>query len=288
MKQVTFIFTVTLLVFSSAYAQNRAGVKGSAQGESQTKAQTTNQSAALETGAQLSAELLTTLDARKVKPGDEFKMRTLKPVFAGGKQVIGKGSVLTGHVMEAAQAESKKGVSQLKLSFDQLTNKNLTLPFSATIEQITQASVASQTQMGDLSATSETSGGSTTRTSTSRSGSGSAGSGGLVGGVTGAVGNTVGGVVGTTTETVNGTVNGVTSVAHQATGAVIATTSETLNNTAANAKGLIAISSESSAQASGNSTLSLTGKDVRIEKGAVFLLRTDKSLNLGANQTANK
>ena len=244
----------------------------------------TSRSAALETGAQLSAELLSTLDARKARPGDEFKMRTLKPVLVGGKQAIGKGSVLTGHVVGAAQAEGKKGVSQLKLSFDQLTNKNLTLPFSATIEQITQASVAGQTQVGDLSAQSETGVAATSRTSTSRSSSGSAGSGGLLGGVTGAVGNTVGGVVGTTTETVNGTVNGVTSVAHQATGNVIATTSETLNNT----KGLIAISSESRAEASGNSTLSLTGKDVRIEKGAVFLLRTDKSLNLGANQTANK
>ncbi len=288
MKQVTFIFTVTLLVFSSAFAQNRAEVKGSAQGESQTKAQTANQSAALETGAQLSAELLSTLDARKARPGDEFKMRTLKPVLLGGKQVIGKGSVLTGHVVGAAQAEGKKGVSQLKLSFDQLTNKNLTLPFSATIEQITQASVAGQTQVGDLSAQSDTGVAATSRTSTSRSSSGSAGSGGLLGGVTGAVGNTVGGVVGTTNETVNGTVNGVTSVAHQATGNVIATTSETLNNTTANAKGLIAISSESRAEVSGNSTLSLIGNDVRIEKGAVFLLRTDKSLNLGANQTANK
>jgi hypothetical protein len=31
--------------------------------------------------------------------------------------------------------------------------------------------------------------------------------------------------------------------------------------------------------------LSLTGKNLKVEKGAVFLLRTDKSLNLATDQT---
>jgi hypothetical protein len=39
------------------------------------------------------------------------------------------------------------------------------------------------------------------------------------------------------------------------------------------------------AEASGSSTLSLSGKNMKVEKGAVFLLRTDKSLNLATGQT---
>jgi hypothetical protein len=228
----------------------------------------------------LSAELLATLEAGKAKPGDEFKMRTLKPLLVGGKEVIAKGSALTGHVVESAKAQGKEGASRLQLRFDQLRNKNLTMPFSATIEQITQVSVNTQSQIDDLGASSGASGGvganaggaAGSRTSAS-GGSG----GGLLGGVTGTVNNTVGGVVGATT----GAVGGVVDATGQVTGQVIATA----NGATANAKGLIAITSTSSAEAGGNSTLSLTGKNLKVEKGAVFLLRTDKSLNLATDQT---
>ena len=74
----------------------------------------------------------------------------------------------------------------------------------------------------------------------------------------------------------------------QVTGRVIATSSQTVNGATANAKGLIAITSTSSAEASGSSTLSLTGKNMRVEKGAVFFLRTDKSLNIDANQEPDR
>jgi hypothetical protein len=102
----------------------------------------------------------------------------------------------------------------------------------------------------------------------------------LLGGVTGAVNNTVGGVVGATT----GAVGGVVDTTGQVTGKVIATSSQTVNGAAANAKGLIAITSTSSAEAGGSSTLSLTGKNMKIEQGSVFSLRTDKSLNLATGQ----
>jgi hypothetical protein len=103
----------------------------------------------------------------------------------------------------------------------------------------------------------------------------------LLGGVTGTVNNTVGGVVGATTGAVGGVVDATGQVTGQVSGQVIATA----NGATANAKGLIAITSTSSAEAGGNSTLSLTGKNLKVEKGAVFLLRTDKSLNLATDQT---
>jgi hypothetical protein len=280
MKRLVLLFAVTVVVSSSALAQGSARGAASARGGAKAEAQNANQAVVVDSGAQLSAELLSTLEAGKAKPGDEFKMRTLKPLIVGGKEVIAKGSALTGHVVESAKAQGKEGASRLQLRFDQLRNKNLTMPFSATIEQITQVSVNTQSQIDDLGASSGASGGvganaggaAGSRTSAS----GGAG-GGLLGGVTGTVNNTVGGVVGATT----GAVGGVVDATGQVTGQVIATA----NGATANAKGLIAITSTSSAEAGGNSTLSLTGKNLKVEKGAVFLLRTDKSLNLATDQT---
>ena len=279
MKRLVLSFAVTALVCSSALAQGSAKDATSARGGAKAEAQNSNQTVILDSGTQLSAELLATLEAGKAKPGDEFKMRTLKPVIVGGKEVIAKGAVLTGHVAESAKAEGKEGVSRLRLSFDQLRKKNLTTPFSATIEQITRVSINSQSQIDDLGAPSGAGrdAGGAARPRTSASGNSN---GGLLGGVTGAVNNTVGGVVGATT----GAVGGVVDTTGQVTGQVIATSSQTVNGAAASAKGLIAITSTSSAEAGGSSTLSLTGKNMKIEQGSVFSLRTDKSLNLATGQ----
>jgi len=281
MKRFLLFLAVNVLVCSPAPPQESARGSASAQGKANAVAQTANQAIILDSGTQLSAELLAALEAGKAKPGDEFKLRTLKPLTVGGKEVIAKGSTLTGRVVESARAEGKGGVSRLKLSFDRLRNKNLTQPFSATIEQITQVSINSQSQIGELGAPSEAVVGAGAASRTSASGRSN---GGLLGGVTGAVNNTAGGVVGATT----GAVGGVVETATQATGNVIAASSQTVNSAAANAKGLITITSTSSVEAGGSSTLSLTGKNMRIEKGSVFHLRTDKSLNIDASRTPNQ
>src|SRR5262245_12667319 len=279
MKRLVLFLALTFLVCSSVLAQGSAMGSASARGGVKAEAQNADQAVILDSGAQLSAELLATLEAGKARPGDEFKMRTLKPVIVGGKEVIAKGSVLTGHVVESARAEGKEGASRLQLCFDQLRNKNMTTPFSATIEQITQVSVNNQSQIDDLGASSGSGGAARSRTSSS-----GGSNGGLLGGVTGAVNNTVGGVVGATTGAVGGVVDTTGQVTGQVTGLVIATSSQTVNGAAANAKGLIAITSNSSAEAGGTSTLSLTGKNMKIEQGSVFSLRTDKSLNLATGQ----
>src|SRR4030095_496446 len=203
MKRLVLFSAVTMLLCSSVLAQGSARGSASARGGAKAEAQNANQTVILDSGTQLSAELLATLEAGKAKPGDEFKMRTLKPVIVGGKEGIAKGAVLTGHVAESAKAEGKEGVSRLRLSFDQLRKKNLTTPFSATIEQITRVSINSQSQIDDLGARSgaRTEAGAAARPRTSASGSSS---GGLLGGVTGAVNNTVGGVVAATTGAVGG------------------------------------------------------------------------------------
>jgi len=281
MKRLVLFFAFTVLVCSTTLAQGSASGMASAQGRAKADAQTADQTVILDSGTQLSAELLATLEAGKAKPGDEFKMRTLKPVIVGGKEVIAKGSVLTGHVVESARAEGKEGVSRLKLSFDQLRNKNMTAPLSATIEQITRISINNQSQIDDLGASSGASGRTGADTGGAARSRTSSSNGGLLGGVTGTLNNTVGGVVGATT----GAVGGVVDTTGQATGQVTGQVIATANSATGNAKGLISITSTSSAEATGSSTLSLTGKNMKIEKGAVFFLRTDKSLNLATGQT---
>lgn len=280
MKKTLALITTSLLLISNIYAQDRASAKTSAQNNAQANATSDQGSITLDSGTQLSAELLSSLDASKVKPGDEFKLRTIKPVMANGKRVINKGATLIGRVAEVTKAEGKSGLSQIKMTFDQLRNQNLTIPFSATLEQVTQVSLNNQSSLGDVDSMVQSSGSARTQTSTSRSG------GGLLGGATGIVGGTVGTVTNTTNNTV-GAVGSTVNTAGQQVGRVVASTSQTAGQTAAGASqipGLISISSETSADASASSTLSLTGRNVHIDKGAVFTLRTDKQVNISSNK----
>lgn len=282
MKQFVSLFVFAILLCSTTLAQEQTRATGAAKGSAQTQAEAANEASSLAAGTQLSAELLSTLDAKQAQPGEQFKMRTLKPVMMNGKQIVAKGTVLVGHVVEATRAKSKEDVSQLKLSFDQLRNKNLTLPFSATIEQITQATVNHQAQLESLNNDLGLAGASTSQTSAAGRASGN--TGGLLGGVTNTVGSTVGGVVGTTTGAVNNTVGGVTATTQQTTGVLLGASAETLNSTAGRTTGLIAISSDTNAEAGSSSMLTLTGRNVKVEKGAIFTLRTDKTLNITAER----
>lgn len=271
MKKTTILISGVLLISVLVQAQSQTTVQGTAQGSSQSQVRKGDNTATIASGTQLSAELLTQLDTKKAKPGDEFKLRTINPVMVGGKRVVNKGAFLIGRVSEVTKAEGKRGTSQLKLTFDELRNKDLSIPFSATLEQITQVSSHSQAGSDDLGLM--TQGSSSTRSQTSGSG------GGLLGGVT----NTVGSTVGSVTTTTNNTISGATNVTEQALGRVIASTSGTVGNATSGigkGTGLIAISSNTSAEAGASSTLSLTGQNVRIEKGAVFMLRTDKSVDV--------
>lgn len=276
MKKITTLISGVLLISILVQAQSKTTAQGTAQGSSQTQVHKGENTATIASGTQLSAELLTQLDTKKAKAGDEFKLRTINPVMVGGKRVVNKGAFLIGRVSEVTKTEGKRGTSQLKLTFDELRNKDLSIPFSATLEQITQVSSHSQAGSDDLGLMTQGS-------SSTRSQSSSSGGGGLLSGVT----NTVGSTVGSVTTTTNNTISSATNVTEQALGRVIASTSGTVGNATSGigkGTGLIAISSNTSAEAGASSTLSLTGQNVRIEKGAVFMLRTDKSVDVSGRK----
>jgi hypothetical protein len=92
----------------------------------------------------------------------------------------------------------------------------------------------------------------------------------------GGVGNTVGGAVNTTTSTV-GNVAGTTT---SAVGSTVGATTSTAGNLTGSLRGLN-ITQSSSASGQGESTLSLTGGNLRLESGTTFNLAVSNSTNAG-------
>jgi hypothetical protein len=228
---------------SGKTAQRRSSPTGKKNGSGQADA-----SPALSAVTNVQAQLQGTLDVRNAKVGDEVMLKTTQAVKQNGETVIPKGTALVGRVTEVTRRAKDDSGSRLGLVFDRLQGKDLSAPITASIISITNvAASASSPELfeSDLSGSSRASG--------SASGKNSGG-GGLLGGV----GNTVGGVVNTATSTVGG-------VANTAVGTVGNTTS-TLGNTVNG----IQISNALSGSASGGTTLSAAGKNLRLEKGVMF------------------
>ena len=209
-------------------------------------------SAMLQAGTSLEAQLQQTLDVKKSRVGDEVILTTTKAIKQNGATVVAKGSRLIGRVTEVQQKTKTATTSKLGVVFDRIEGKNLSAPISATIVSLTQTSA--NTSGGDT-LDSDISGNSNTAGNVSRSNSGG---GGLLGGVS----NTVGGAVNTTTNTVGGvtnTVNGTTNGL-----------GKTLNG--------IQLSQSSSSSVSGATTLSAQTNNLRIEKGVMFQLRLTEAV----------
>ncbi|MDQ3797878.1 MAG: hypothetical protein M3384_00360 [Acidobacteriota bacterium] len=209
----------------------------------------------IQSGTNLEAQLESTLDVKKSKPGDEVVLRTTKAVRQNGQVVVPKGARLIGRVTEVQQKTRQNAASRLDVVFERIQGKNLDAPVRATIVSITQASANSN--IGDTS-------GSDISGSTSSTGNVSSSSGG--GGLLGGVGNTVGGVVNTTTQTVGG----VTNTAGQTVSGATRTLGRTING--------IRISNSAGASADGSTSLSTNGNNLRLEKGITFQLRVSESV----------
>lgn len=209
----------------------------------------------LESGTSIEAQLQQTLDVRRASVGDEVVLTTTKSIKQGGRTVVQKGTRLIGRVTEVQQKTKENPQSRLGVVFDRIEGGNLSAPISATIVSITRANAGATL---DDSLGSDISGSTTNSGGVSRGGSG----GGLLGGVT----NTVGGVLNTTTNTVGG----VTNTAGQTLGGTTNTVGRTLNG--------VRLSQSADATAGGATTLSTQDKNLRIEKGVMFQLRLNQSV----------
>lgn len=275
MKKIIIALNIIILGGVSAYAQKMQdpdfdGKKGPAVPEqsannkksskSKNKTARNNQPAGdvlVESGTNLEARLLSTLDVKKTEVGDEVVLKLTKSVEQNGEVVVPKGTKLIGRVTEVQQRTKGEATSKISLVFEELQNKDLTAPLNASIVSVTN--VAGRARANNDLFAAEGTGNAGSTTTASRRGSGG---GGLLGGV----GNTVGGVVNTTTGVVGGVTDTVGSTAGTATGAV----GRTVDG--------IRISQSASATASGSSTLSVENENLRLQKGTTFRLQLNESI----------
>ena len=252
---------LALAAAAAAFAQTQGTTRTRTRADASTSASAQGRHLDIASGTHLTAELQDALDVSRARVGDRVLLKTTEDIKSNGQTVVKKGSRLVGHVADVQRRAKGSVASSVTVLFDRLESGPLSTPISATIDSITQGSARAHAGNQDLDADSGASGRTTARTS---SGSSSSSGGGLlgpvgntVGGVTGAVTNTAGDVVGTTADTVGGVTRGV---------------GQTL--------GQIQITQSASADASGGSTLSLAGGNLRLEKGTAFHLTVNESASV--------
>jgi hypothetical protein len=262
------------ICLAAAVAVNaqQAGSQATGQVTSQAtaSAQHQNKSLALDSGTQLSGQLQSAIDVRRAKAGDPVVLKTTKAIKSGGQVVVAKGSHLVGHVTEVVQRTKDNGASRIGILFDRLEQGSLQTPIAATITSVTTANSSTTASSDDMFANNNA-GGSMSSSGSARTSS----SGGLLAGA--------GNVVNSTTSTVGGVVGGTTS----AVGSTINSTSNAAGNTTSGlGRSLngIHISQSSDASVQGSSVLSLSGGNLRLEKGTNFNLVLTESTSATASR----
>jgi hypothetical protein len=252
MKRTLLIATLVVAACAAAPAQDsRTGA--SVKGSGQTKARA-GDALQIESGTRLAAQLQQTLDVRKARVGDEVLLKTTEAIKSNDRTVVEKGTRLMGRVTEVKPRAQGSSSSSIGLVFDRLESGSLSTPISATITSITEARAQARDEDS----------GAGTDARASSSASGSASGGGLLGGVS----NTVGGVVDTTTNAAGSAIGATTG----AVGGVA--------NGAGRAISGLRITQSTNADASGGSTLSLTGGNLRLEKNTTFHLVLNESVGV--------
>lgn len=260
-----------VLTLSGAVLAQTTSTSGSGSAKNNTSIAKDGSAVSIASGTQIAAELQKSLNVEKVKVGDEVVLKTTKAIKQNGQVVVAKGSKLIGRVTEVQQRAKGEAGSKISLLFDTLHQGDTSMPITASIMSVTN--VAARTAVNDSvyadsTATSTTS----ARTTSSQT------SGGLLGGV----GSTVGGVVNTTTSTVGG----VAGAATNTVGGVTNTAGETLGTTTGAVGGTIrglTISQSADASANGSSTLSLTGGNLKLDKGTTFNLALSESASVSGS-----
>jgi hypothetical protein len=257
------ILTIALVIFcASAAVAQRTGTSTATSATSTTSASTNGKAVNLQSGTRLAAQLQNTLDVGKARVGDQVVLKTTEAIKSQGRTVVNKGARLIGHVTEVSQKTRAGGESSIGLVFDRLESGSLETPINATITSITRAATRARVDDEGISAGTSARSNSSARTSSRQS---SGNGGGLLGGVTG----TVGGVVNSTTQTAGDVVGGTTGAAGETVGGVTQSV------------GGIRISQSTDASVEGGSTLSLTGNNLRLEKGTSFNLRLNQATSVG-------
>jgi len=230
----TVVLTTIALSAAGAWAQEKAPdkkVQGSAQAASEAAAQVEKSGATIRSGTRISAELITAVDSRTAKPGQEVVAKVTKDVKQDGKKVVHKGDKLVGTVQSVDAGAAGSAGSQLGVTFDRLVQGESPTQLSTVLRAIVSTPREERERMAEPAPVAAPA------PAPAPAPSGGSGGGGLVGGVTSTAGSVVGGAtsaVGGVGSTVGATTQ---STAGAAAGAGLATPARMIHiNSGANAQ----------------------------------------------------
>ncbi len=157
--------------------------------------------ASVRAGTRISAQLVTNLDARAAKPGDEVAARVTKDVKQNGRVVIRKGDRLLGHVTSAQASSNSQQGSQVDVAFDRLAEGSAVTELNTVVSAV----LSTPSQMAEpMTAPEPVAAPSMGSRPAAQSGGAQGGLLGGVGSTVGAVGSTVGSTVGAAGSAVQG------------------------------------------------------------------------------------
>lgn len=139
----------------------------------------------LEAGTAFNAALVTSVDSKRAKSGDEITARTTENVRAEGKTVLPKGTELIGHITRASARAKGDTESALGIAFDRAILKGGTqIPLNLAIQALASSRAMASSSTDDLDMTADAGAG--------MNASGAVRGGGLLRGANSAVSSTVG------------------------------------------------------------------------------------------------
>lgn len=275
----------------SAQQGSQGGASASAASSASASANAGPASANLGDGTAVNADLLTTIDAGKVHPGQRVEARTTKDVKEGKRVIFHRGTRLIGHVTEAQAHTKANAESSVGIVFDQAIEKGQTVPFHASIQALAAAQSMTEAGFGDddmISSGSAMAGG---------SGSAVGGGRGMLGGAGSAVGSTAGmagGAAGSAGRTAGGTLQSTTSVAGSTAGSASGNLRglDAAGQLTSNSSGVFGMKglnlSSSATDATEGSVITSVNRNVHLSSGTQMLLKVNSQPGHDAQNSSSR
>ena len=239
--------------------QAQASGQAAAKATSEATAQAENSAGAVRAGTKISAELVSTVDTRTAKPGQEVVARVTKDVKQKGQTVVRKGDRLIGKIQSVEANAAADAGSRMAVTFDRVAHGESTSELHTMVSAILSTPREQRQRMEEPAPM--------PAPAPAPRGNGSAG-GGLVGGATSAVGSTANAA----TSTVGGVGSAVGSTVGVASETTLGAGGGAMLATPARA---IRIESQAGAenQTSASSMLSTREGHLRLESGTQMQFR---------------
>lgn len=256
----------------AAKERSAASGRGQTHSVAKTKPAGGRNALAVDSGTRVSARLLTSLNAKKAKPGQRVVAKVTRKVKQHGHTVIRKNSKLIGHIVSVKASGKGHAGSQLAVAFDRLVQGKSSTALGAVVTSIVsvpRAPMPAPMPMQPMAAPMPAGGGGV--------------GGGLVGGAAGAVGSTVGSAAGTVGATAGSTIGTTGRMAEGASGMAanaihVSNNIATAGNASAGASNSLAgaqlgSSANASNQTAATSTFSRRHGNVELDSGTQLQLQ---------------